>query len=207
MSPKTYPSDAIDLHFELGRCIHAGRCVHGSPEVFDPKRKPWIDPTRSDVEVLVAVVEQCPTGALSYTRKDGGAAERGDLRNSARLVPDGPLQLRGRFQLGDAVHTRAALCRCGASQNKPFCDNAHRGAGFSDDGLPDPSGLADVACEGEVQLQSVPNGPLHVVGDFEVVADDGDVVFRGSEAWLCRCGASANKPFCDGSHRASGFEG
>ncbi len=207
MPAKTYSSDAIDLHFDLGRCIHAAKCVHGSPEVFDVKRRPWIDPSRAAVDAVIAVVEQCPTGALTYTRKDGGAAEAGDERNTARLLADGPLELRGRFKVGDVLQTRAAICRCGASQNKPFCDNAHKGAGFSDEGLPDPAGLAEVSCIGEVAVQSVPNGPLHVTGDFEVVADDGDVVFRGSEAWLCRCGASSNKPFCDGSHRASGFEG
>ncbi len=207
MTAKTYTSDAVDVHFDLGRCIHAGKCVHGLPGVFDVKAKPWVQPANGDADALVAVVQTCPTGALTYTRKDGGAAEAGDPRNTVRIVADGPLELRGRVQIGGELVTRAALCRCGASENKPFCDNAHKGIGFSDDGLPDAGDVGDAGVEGAVGCRSIPNGPLHVSGGVEILASDGAVVFRGEEAWLCRCGASANKPFCDGAHKRIGFEG
>ena len=54
-------------------------------------------------------------------------------------------------------------------------------------------------------IQPQINGPLKVSGDIEVVAADGKVLKRMTEAWLCRCGKSANKPFCDSSHKAAGF--
>jgi len=54
-------------------------------------------------------------------------------------------------------------------------------------------------------IQPQVNGPLKVTGDIEVVAADGTVLKRMTEAWLCRCGNSANKPFCDSSHKKAGF--
>ncbi len=54
-------------------------------------------------------------------------------------------------------------------------------------------------------IQPQINGPLKVSGDIEIVAADGTVLKRMTEAWLCRCGQSASKPFCDSSHKAAGF--
>lgn len=207
MTAKTYSSDDIDIHFDLKRCIHAAKCVHGMPDVFDPKAKPWVRPDRGGADALAAVVHQCPTGALTYTRKDGGAAEEPQATSTVTIDADGPLEVRGRIEIGGEVVTRAALCRCGASQNKPFCDNAHKSSGWSDDGLPDPGEVADGGAEGAVACAAYPNGPLHLTGGVEIVASDGEVVFRGEEAYLCRCGASNNKPFCDGMHKQVGFEG
>lgn len=56
------------------------------------------------------------------------------------------------------------------------------------------------------QLEPQPDGPLKVTGDIEIVAADGTVLKRMAEAWLCRCGQSAAKPFCDGSHKRAGFQ-
>ena len=55
------------------------------------------------------------------------------------------------------------------------------------------------------KISPTTDGPFHVKGDIRVVADQGDTVFEGAETWLCRCGHSANKPFCDGSHERVGF--
>ncbi len=54
-------------------------------------------------------------------------------------------------------------------------------------------------------LSPTPDGPFHAQGNIRVVTDDGDTVFEGAETWLCRCGHSANKPFCDGTHERVGF--
>ena len=51
------------------------------------------------------------------------------------------------------------------------------------------------------------NGPLMVHGEIIVCDADGNEVKKGPKTTFCRCGASANKPFCDGSHRTNGFEG
>ncbi len=57
---RAYEGDGIVVHYELKRCIHAAECVHGLPAVFDPQKRPWIDPTQSDADELAAAVERCP---------------------------------------------------------------------------------------------------------------------------------------------------
>ena len=205
MTAKTYSSDDLDVHFDLKRCIHAGVCVKQKPEVFDIKARPWIQPGNAPASDLVAVVESCPSGALQYTRRGDGEAEVGSPRNQVQITADGQLEFRGRLQWEGQTLLRAALCRCGASQNKPFCDNAHKGSGFADDGLPDAGDVDDAGLGGGLACAAFPDGPLHLSGGVEVLAADGEVIFRGEQTWLCRCGQSANKPFCDGAHKREGW--
>ena len=51
------------------------------------------------------------------------------------------------------------------------------------------------------------NGPLLCTGAVEVYAADGTLLKQSDDLVLCRCGHSSNKPFCDLSHKAQGFEG
>ena len=55
-----------------------------------------------------------------------------------------------------------------------------------------------------VKFSVVPNGPLHAEGKLTIITPDGKTVEIADEAWFCRCGASKNKPFCDGSHKSYG---
>jgi len=134
---KSYRSNDIVVTFEPRLCIHAERCVHGEPRVFDAKAKPWIQPQHATADAIAAVVRQCPTGALQYERLDGGATEQPDAAPSIHLVAGGPLHVRGEVTVQDAEGrvfrntTRVALCRCGASANKPFCDGSHTRIGFT----------------------------------------------------------------------------
>jgi CDGSH-type Zn-finger protein len=50
------------------------------------------------------------------------------------------------------------------------------------------------------------DGPINMSGDIEIVSATGEVLAEAKRVWLCRCGASANKPFCDGSHSKVGFK-
>jgi uncharacterized Fe-S cluster protein YjdI/CDGSH-type Zn-finger protein len=131
-----YANEAIDITYDARRCIHASECVRGLPEVFDTNRRPWILPSGAGADAIAAVIERCPSGALHYTRRDGGAAESPPEQTTITPVPGGPLYVRGLIELrspdgGQIVEdTRAALCRCGQSENKPFCDNSHIGTGF-----------------------------------------------------------------------------
>src|SRR5689334_10971805 len=135
-----YANDVIDISYDAERCIHASECVRGLPAVFDTGRRPWILPTAAAADAIAAVVERCPSGALHYTRRDGGASEAPDAHPTIAPVPGGPLYVRGLIQLrvedGSLLleDTRAALCRCGQSGNKPFCDNSHIGTGFDEGG-------------------------------------------------------------------------
>jgi CDGSH-type Zn-finger protein len=62
------------------------------------------------------------------------------------------------------------------------------------------------ARDGAVNVSPDRNGPLLVEGNLEIRSASGRVGERTTRAWLCRCGASANKPFCDGSHKRTGFQ-
>ncbi len=208
---REYASGAIVVEYDVRRCIHAAECVRGLPTVFDPERRPWIDPSRAEsADDLAEVIERCPTGALHYRTPDGKRSERPDSENTVRVAPDGPLYLRGslRLHLGDGQlveETRVALCRCGRSGNKPFCDNSHEEAGFRHDGK-----LADIDLKigetaGEpLEITARPDGPVLVSGPAAILAADGERVACAAVAF-CRCGHSGTKPFCDGTHKRVGF--
>lgn len=208
---KRYTGDSVDVTYSPQRCIHAAECVRRLSEVFDNQRRPWINPNGSSADRVAEVVERCPSGALHYERKDGGADEAPAAANTITLWHNGPLQLTGALQIeGATVHlegeTRATLCRCGASHNKPFCDNSHKDSGF--DGTPASAVTAVPNTEGGVlKIIVTPNGSLGVQGNFTLLDEQGKVLFAGEKTWLCRCGGSASKPFCDGTHKRNGFTG
>ena len=108
---------------------------------------------------------------------------------------------------GETVEeTRVALCRCGASTNKPYCDNSHTEMGFHDPATDIPQQLAaGDASESPLAVTFVPDGPVLVDGAVTVRGSDASeaVGVRGA---LCRCGASNTKPFCDGRHSAVRFQ-
>ncbi len=135
--------------------------------------------------------------------------------NVAEVPPAGPLCLTGRIKVevgGEIVAETddVALCRCGHSGNKPYCDGSHRKVGFDDPGVIAGGRLVgggdESAAAEPVTIVCAIDGPLLVRGPLTVVASDGETS-EGTKGALCRCGASATKPFCDGSHREAGFVG
>lgn len=56
-----------------------------------------------------------------------------------------------------------------------------------------------------VKITALTDGPLEVSGDVEILAADGTVIKETDKSYLCRCGHSAKKPFCDGAHKKEGF--
>jgi len=133
---RTYAGDAIEVHWEPRLCIHTRNCVRGLPQVFDPDARPWVAAEAADADAIARAIETCPTGALHYRRLDGRTQETPPEQITIEPRPNGPLFVRGRVQIVDndghviREDTRLALCRCGASQNKPFCDGSHRRIGF-----------------------------------------------------------------------------
>ena len=213
---KRYTGATVHVTFDGPLCIHAAECVRGLPAVFDRNRRPWILPDGAPAQELIAVVERCPSGALHYERVDGGPAEQPDQRNTIEVRAAGPYYVAGRLRVTTAdgalviEDVRLALCRCGQSQNKPFCDNAHLAAAFDDPGFVKPNDSAAAPEQVELSIKTRSNGPLKLEGDFELIGTDamgGEAVYRANEGVLCRCGGSANKPFCDGSHKQNGFQG
>lgn len=200
----------VTVMFEGKRCIHARYCVLGAPAVFLANVKgPWIKPDGDTLENLLHTIRQCPSGALTYRRHDGGPEEKAPPVNLVRIRENGPLTIHADVALkGKGKLQRANLCRCGASKNTPFCDGSHKQAKFV------ASAEAPVSADmkplpkrdGVVNVLPLPDGPLSVSGNVEIVTGTGATISRVTQAILCRCGASKNKPFCDGSHVAAGFK-
>ena len=200
--------NSLTLHFNGKLCIHSRHCVLGQPGVFKANVEgPWIDPDATTTEGLVTVAHMCPSGAIRYTRKDGGPEEAKPPVNLVQLRENGPLGLRGDLRIkGQAVGMRATLCRCGASKNKPYCDGSHHDVPFIATGEPDTRPSEPLAVrDGVVDIRPQTNGPLEIRGNLEICAGTGRTIDRVTGARLCRCGHSANKPFCDNSHERVGF--
>jgi CDGSH-type Zn-finger protein/uncharacterized Fe-S cluster protein YjdI len=199
---------ALTVFFDAGRCIHARHCVTRAPKVFLANvQGPWIHPDEMDTEALVAVAQLCPSGAIRILRKDGRPDESAAPVNLITIREAGPYAVCAPILLdGTPCGFRATLCRCGASRHKPFCDGSHHDANFSATGEP-RSAQTDALAQrdGALRVEPVTDGPLHVLGNVEIVSGTGRVVARTTETWLCRCGASDSKPFCDGSHARIGF--
>ncbi|MDP3737021.1 MAG: ferritin-like domain-containing protein [Hyphomonadaceae bacterium] len=206
---ETVVGDSVTIDFEAKRCIHARLCVTGAPKVFLANVEgPWIHPNAMDAEKLVAIAEACPSGAIRYRRNDGRPEEAPPPVNLAAIREGGPYAVRGDIMLdGKRAGYRMTLCRCGASKNKPFCDGSHHDIHFDASGEP-PTGKADMleVRDGQLNIDPQTDGPLRVRGNLEITAGTGRVVARIKGAYLCRCGGSQNKPFCDGTHAKIGFK-
>lgn len=202
------PGRDLTLLFDAHRCIHARHCVLGQPAVFKANVEgPWIDPDAATTEALITVAHMCPSGAVGYRRHDGGPDEGPPPVNLVQIRENGPLGLRAELVIdGVPAGYRATLCRCGASQNKPFCDGSHNAVAFQASGEPATRPSEPLAARGGVlAIDPEINGPLVVTGNLEICAGTGRTVDRVTGARLCRCGGSANKPFCDNTHRTNGF--
>ena len=134
----SYEGRRITIHDDRGICAHAGYCTEGLRAVFDSERKPWIDPDGASVEKVIAIIRQCPSGALSYSL-DGVEHLDQTRAPSITVTENGPYAVVGGVRLVGADMRDGAstehftLCRCGASKNKPFCDGRHWEIGFKDD--------------------------------------------------------------------------
>ncbi len=202
----------LTLLFDSRKCIHSRFCVTWAPKVFLANvQGPWIHPDAMEVERLVEIAHVCPSGAIRYRRKDGKADEGAPPVNLITIRENGPYAVRADMQLNGQLNDqrgefRATLCRCGASKNKPFCDGSHNEVNFAASGEP-ASAKTDMlaARDGTLAIEPETDGPLRVRGNLEIVSGTGRVVARVTQARLCRCGGSGNKPFCDGTHARIGF--
>lgn len=207
-----YDGPQIRVTYDVARCIHAAECVRGLPAVFDPRRRPWVSPGAAPADDVADVILRCPTGALGWERLDGRYAEEPESANTLTVSENGPIYARGRIELRDAGgghladETRVALCRCGASRNKPYCDGAHEEVEFrapSELGPGSPKPV--VEREGPLVVRLIADGPLRLDGPFVLRPAGSGATAEGGSCSLCRCGGSRRKPYCDGTHREIGF--
>jgi len=135
MVTRAYEKDDLTVMWDSTRCIHTGICLRSLHSVFNVKNRPWVNVDGADVDQIIATIRKCPTGALRYVR--GGEREPAPEPTTIIPIPDGPLFVRGDLRVLDpetggalAEEARLALCRCGRSENQPFCDNSHRRTHF-----------------------------------------------------------------------------
>jgi CDGSH-type Zn-finger protein len=135
---ESFAGKEITIHDNRAVCSHIGHCILKLPEVFRKGEKPWIDPNAADPEDIAEVIRTCPSGALSYSTKN---TLHKDYPHEPELfmVKNGPYHAIGGIELEDEeadskpeTMDHYALCRCGKSKNKPFCDGTHIDTEFKD---------------------------------------------------------------------------
>jgi CDGSH-type Zn-finger protein/uncharacterized Fe-S cluster protein YjdI len=208
MAVETVRGREFVIHFDAHRCIHSRNCVLDRPDVFVPNVKgEWIHPDNANSEAMAVLAHNCPSGAIRYERVDGKPAETAPLVNTVRVRENGPLAINAPLMIdGVDQGLRATLCRCGQSKSKPFCDGSHTTAGFAATGEPPTQQSEPLAARnGTLTIKCSTNGPLLISGNVEIVSGTGRTTNRVTKTAFCRCGQSANKPYCDGSHNRVGF--
>ncbi len=137
MQMKEYSNGEIIVIWDPDKCIHARECVNGLPQVFDREKTPWVNVKGASTKEIISVVERCPSGALTC-KKVGAAASAEKSGAEIKVIKNGPLIVEGNCTLIDWKGKKAdnhgtfALCRCGKSKKKPFCDGTHIEIGFDD---------------------------------------------------------------------------
>lgn len=217
MKEKTirYHGRSITVSFTPERCTHVAECLRCLPEVFDNARRPWINPDAASPDSVAETVVKCPTGALHFQRKEGGAEESVPERNDILISRDGPYYFQGDLlivsPIGEPIlkDTRIALCRCGAAKGKLICDGKHFFTDFEDDGkMPEANrrSYQPVEMKGKLKITPIPDGPLLVDGPHFMGDEYNSEPLQEIHVSLCRCGASNRKPYCDGNHAKIRFK-
>lgn len=143
---RSYSNSEITVYWKPELCIHSANCIIGLPRVFRTSHRPWVNLESAMTEEVVKVVDTCPSRALTYLHakdsadagKTGKEAEK-DARTKIQILKNGPALIRGSYIItaadGSVLQPPtevAAICRCGASKKKPFCDGTHHHVGFVD---------------------------------------------------------------------------
>lgn len=133
---KKYSNDEITVIWKPRTCIHAKKCWDGLPDVFNPEKRPWINIEGALAEKIRKQIDQCPSGALSYETKTEEGEVKSDPNTEINVLENGPLLVHGTLHVTNVDGTKevknktTAFCRCGASENKPYCDGGHTNIGF-----------------------------------------------------------------------------
>jgi uncharacterized Fe-S cluster protein YjdI len=140
-----YSNDDVTVVWKPETCIHSRICWTGLLEVFNPSKRPWVNIGGADTERIIEQVRKCPSGALSYfINKDAAGDAREGMDPVAEeasilqvtIQPDGPILINSNCQIKHSDGTEEnktgtiALCRCGGSSTKPYCDGTHNKIGF-----------------------------------------------------------------------------
>jgi len=133
---KTYERTHLTVRDDRGICVHAGFCGNEVTNVWK-----MVGPADDDTILraqMIAMIERCPSGALTFRLPGSDADVEPELPQAIAVVDDGPLFVTGGIAVNRAdgrtfeTRNRVTLCRCGSSRNKPLCDGTHTKSGFTD---------------------------------------------------------------------------
>jgi len=134
---KKYSNGEVTVVWQPSKCIHSAICFRGLPNVFDPRKRPWVTMENGQTNEIINQVKTCPSGALRYSMDNEVNQESQEYINTVvEVLENGPLLIYGNLKVKDKVGTESlksqttAFCRCGASENKPYCDGSHVKVGF-----------------------------------------------------------------------------
>ena len=133
---KEYTHGDLTIIWKPKTCIHAAECVKRLPEVYKPNEKPWIQMENASNNDLIEQIKACPSGALSYRIASEEKIQEIPPESKVEVMANGPLLVYGSLQITkpngetEQKEKRTAFCRCGASNNKPYCDGEHRKIDF-----------------------------------------------------------------------------
>jgi uncharacterized Fe-S cluster protein YjdI len=147
---REYTNGEITVFWKPSKCIHATTCYRELIEVFNPRKRPWVNMGGAPSDEIIRVVGLCPTEALAYkwndeksnpdTKNDVPLEKVTEAENppvEIRVMRDGPLVVKGNFIVRDSNGKEmrkmkmVSFCRCGHSGNMPLCDGTHRKISFS----------------------------------------------------------------------------
>jgi len=153
---REYTNGEITVFWRPDKCIHATTCYRELLDVFNPRKRPWVNMNGAPSPRIIEIIDKCPTEALTYKWNDNEKnntqenqknekikkAQEFSAENKANppvqisTMKDGPYVVQGKFRLidsdGNEVRTMQMMsfCRCGQSNSMPFCDGYHRKYGF-----------------------------------------------------------------------------
>lgn len=134
---KKYSNEDITVIWKPDACIHSKICWTQLSEVFNPRERPWVKMEGADTARIMAQIDKCPSGALSYIKNsEDTAGTKTQAESIIEAVANGPLLVYGNIVVkdkqGNETHKNkvTAFCRCGGSSNKPYCDGTHTKNGF-----------------------------------------------------------------------------
>ena len=132
-----YSKEKVTVNWQPDKCTHSAKCVHGLPSVFNQNAKPWVNMDGASLKDIKSQVTACPSGALSLnieTMEDVKVNQDGINTSKVEVMKNGPYIIKGPCTIIDEYGKEVkkegniALCRCGASSNKPYCDGSHKDA-------------------------------------------------------------------------------
>lgn len=143
---RSYSNGEVTIFWRPYLCIHSANCLIGLPKVFNNSGRPWIKPEAASTKEIIRVVNTCPSRALTFMKNCGSAASNTEKvatgkppETMIQILRNGPALIHGNYVIKDAdgkiikvEHDVAAICRCGSSTKKPFCDGTHHKIGFTD---------------------------------------------------------------------------